>query len=100
MPAVPGLSCPLRLCLGFGTEACREEGEGAPCGPLLTLPPPPRALETGPWELAALAVPTPLCRPVGSEVTGSHALLAHLFPRVPSFCSPHLGPSFLRQEEG
>lgn len=99
VPVVPGLSCPLGLCPGFGTEPWREVGECAPCGPLVTLPH-PGPLERGPWELAAGPVPTPLCRPVGSEVTGSHALLAHLFPRVPSFCSPHLGPSFLRQEEG
>ena len=91
---------PTRTLLGVGTEPWREEGEHAPlCGPRVTLPP-LRALGAGPWELPAWPVPTPLCRPVGSEVTGSHAPQAHLFPQVPSSCSPHLGPSFLRQEEG
>lgn len=91
---------PTRTLLGVGTEPWREEGEHAPlCGPQVTLPP-LRALGAGPWELPAWPVPTPLCRPVGSEVIGSHAPQAHLFPRVPSSCSPHLGPSFLRQEEG
>jgi hypothetical protein len=35
------------------------------------------------WELLARPVPTPLCRPAGSEVTGSHAPAFHLFPRGP-----------------
>ena len=86
---------PTRTLLGAGTEPWREEEQHAPlCGPRVTLP------HSGPWELPAWPVPTPLRRPVGSEVTGSHAPWAHLFPRVPPSCSPHLGPSFLRQEEG
>lgn len=100
VPTAPRLSCPLGRCLESGTEPWWEKSKCTPHrGPLMTLFP-PRALGAGPWELPAWPVPTPLCRPVGSEVTGSHAPLAHLFPQVSSFCSSHLGPSFLRQEEG
>lgn len=97
---VPRLSYPLGRCLRFGTESWREAGEHTPPPWATHDPPPSWALGAGPWELPAWPVPTPLCWPVGSEVMGSHAPLAHLFPRVPSPCSPHLGPSFLRQEEG
>lgn len=69
------------------------------------LPPAPQGSMTLPlgqsWELAVRQVPIPLFRPVrsGVEAPTPCCPICFLVGGGPS-CSPHLEPSFLRQEEG
>lgn len=88
---------PTRTLLGVGTEPWRRRRACPSLWASSDLS--PVALEQG-LSCSAWPVPTPLCRPVGSEVIGPTPRRPICFLGSPPPAPPHLGPSFLRQEEG